>query len=625
MLRPADRRVLLEALRPPQGYRVDRAIAATYSLDLLALLIAPLSFSLYDRLVGRSSDTESGSDPLSATALLQAVRGHAEQLTVFCQAGAIAETGRYRQLLTYLEGSVVEVAAPGGGVFHPKVWVLRFVGSGPVLYRVLVGSRNLTFDRSWDTLLLLEGELKERTNAFTVNHPLGDFIEALPGMAVRPLPPGVKKEVARLAAEIRRVQIELPPGFDEVRFWPLGLEGKPVWPFEGARIDRMLVVSPFLAAETLRDLSSSGSGHVVVSRAEELAGLPPASLEAFDEVLALHEGAEIEEDDTVSAATAARGLHAKLYVADAGRRASLWTGSANATYSAFHRNVEMLVQLEGKKGDIGIDAVLGEEGGPVSLRTLLVPFSAAGERAPVDPVEQILEKRIQRMTLEIAARAWRATATRDAGERETYSVALDSRGPPTAVGAGVTLRCWPITLSPEHAADLGVSNAGTAALFAGCSFQALTSFFAFSIRAEEQGKVQEAVFVVNAPLEGAPADRHARVLLAMLDDPGKVMRFLKLLLALDPVAALDDLLDLTGSGTDKVPVGRWGGSSEAPLLEALLRALDQDPSRLADFDRTVRELRATPGGATLLPANLDVIWEPIRGVWEARRAEGGRR
>ncbi|MCK7495136.1 MAG: hypothetical protein MZW92_31610 [Comamonadaceae bacterium] len=57
-------------------------------------------------------------------------------------------------LQNYLEGSVCEVAAPRGGVFHPKVWVLRLVKDGaPVRYRFLCSSRNLTFDSSWDTLL----------------------------------------------------------------------------------------------------------------------------------------------------------------------------------------------------------------------------------------------------------------------------------------------------------------------------------------------------------------------------------------------------------------------------------------------------------------------------------------
>ena len=61
----------------------------------------------------------------------------------------------------------------------------------PVRYRVLCLSRNLTFDRSWDTALVLDGELRNRKYAIHVNHPIGDFFEALPGMAVR----GVTEEV----------------------------------------------------------------------------------------------------------------------------------------------------------------------------------------------------------------------------------------------------------------------------------------------------------------------------------------------------------------------------------------------------------------------------------------------
>ncbi len=625
MLNPGERRVLLEALRPPQGYRVDRAIAATYSLDLLALLVAPLSFSLFDRLVGRTPGADGEADPVGATALLQAVRVHAEQLTVFCQAGAIAQPGRYRPLLTYLEGSVVEVEAPGGGVFHPKLWVQRFVGEGPVLYRLLVGSRNLTFDRSWDTLLVLEGELRDRTNAIAVNHPLGELIEALPDMAVRPVSQDLRREIARLAAEIRRVQLEPPVGFDEMQFWPLGLAGKPRWPFERPRIDRILVVSPFVGAETLSELATQGSGHVLVSRAEELAKLSPSVLEPFEEVLVLNESAEPEIEDGASADTAAHGLHVKLYVTDEGRRASVWTGSANATYAAFHRNVELLVRLGGKKSELGVDATLGEGGGATSLRALLLPFSTTQEPNLQDPLEGRLEERLYRLKMDIAGRAWRAQVTRDSGDREAYTVLLDSRGSPTALESGVTVRCWPISLSPEHAVDLTTSPETISATFRGCSFQALTSFFAVSVQVEEQGKTREAAFTINAPLEGAPPDRRARVLLAMLDDPAKVMRFLKLLLALDAAAGLEDLLGLAGEGSETAEATRWGAAADTPLLEALLRALDQDPRRLEELDRTVRELRAAPGGAALLPADLDAVWAPIRAVWEQRRSEGGRR
>src|SRR5437764_1178797 len=48
MLGPHDRRLLLDAVRPPEGYVLDFAVGTTYSLDLLALLTAPLAFTLLD-------------------------------------------------------------------------------------------------------------------------------------------------------------------------------------------------------------------------------------------------------------------------------------------------------------------------------------------------------------------------------------------------------------------------------------------------------------------------------------------------------------------------------------------------------------------------------------------------
>src|SRR5262249_54628529 len=161
------------------------------------------------------------------------------------------------------------------------------------------------------------------------------------------------------------------------------------------RVDRMLVISPFVAVETLGRLTASGSKHVLVSRAEELACVPAPALARFDEVHVLNEGAEVEAEDgegapATTAETAARGLHAKLYIADAGWNAHVWTGSANATYAAFHENVELLVQLTGKKSKKGIEVTLGQLGGSPSLRSLLVAFRP-GDPVNEDPVEEALD------------------------------------------------------------------------------------------------------------------------------------------------------------------------------------------------------------------------------------------
>lgn len=636
MLQPSDRRVLREALRPPQGYTVDRALATTYSLDLVALLIAPLSFSLFDRIARRDDPGADDGDALGATALLQAVRAHAERLTVYCQAGSIGRPGRYRQLLAYLEGSVVEVRPPLGstGVFHPKVWVQRFTSpNGPVRYRVLVNSRNLTFDRSWDTMLALEGELQDRTNGFTRNRPLGDFLAALPGLSVRPVARRVAVDAALIADEIRRVAFEVPEGFeDQLTFWPLGYDGKVRWPFD-ERIQRMLVISPFVGAEMLGRLTERGEGHVLVSRADELDPLPPESLAHFAEVHVLNEGAEVEPEDVdregaSSGDEAASGLHAKLYVADAGWDAHIWTGSANATRAAFESNVEFLVQLTGKKSKIGIDAVLGEAGGSAAaLRALLVAYTPPASLPGLDPIKAALESRLRVLRVTVASAPWKARVEREAepgDDKERYRVHLSTGRTPIDLGRGVDIRCWPIALPPEHAASLVLLPTGASVTFTRLSFQALTSFFAFRLRVEEDDQRSEVVFVVNVPLDGAPENRHARILQAMLDDPAKVLRFLRMLLALDPLEGIEELLEWE-AGVDGPSAGWSGTGAETPLLEALLQALDREPARLADFDRAIRELRMTAEGAALLPPELDLVWLPLREAWEAQGALGGRR
>ena len=45
MLNPDQRELFLSALRPPDGYRFDRGIGTTFTLNLLTLLVAPLSLA----------------------------------------------------------------------------------------------------------------------------------------------------------------------------------------------------------------------------------------------------------------------------------------------------------------------------------------------------------------------------------------------------------------------------------------------------------------------------------------------------------------------------------------------------------------------------------------------------
>jgi hypothetical protein len=152
MLEPNTRFLLTHAFRAPAGYQFDCGIATTYSLDLMTLLGATLHLSLF-------GDEGAAEELKNGVALLEALRRTSTRLGVFCQTGRIAVPRMAHVLYGLLEPMVVPVTAPLGGVFHPKLWVLRFVSPSaaqPVLLRVLVLSRNLTNDRCWDVSLALE-------------------------------------------------------------------------------------------------------------------------------------------------------------------------------------------------------------------------------------------------------------------------------------------------------------------------------------------------------------------------------------------------------------------------------------------------------------------------------------
>jgi len=641
MLEPTDRQLLLEALRPPQGYSLDYAVGTTFSLDLLALLTTPLAFALFD---WQDHEGRPIADPL---ALLQAVRRYANRMAVFCQAGQIAIPRRDQLLYGYLETAVFEVNPPrDSGVFHPKVWLLRFTldadEAAEVRYRLLCLSRNLTFDRSWDTVLSLEGTVLPRRNALAMNHPLGDFVAALPGLARHPPPEQVEERITTIAAEVRRARFEAPDGLTLERFWPIGV--RPAyrrWPFPPLP-RRVLVVSPFLSDGFMGRFAAPGGNNVVISRTEALDELASTVHGLFAQQLVLNDAANEEPREASAAPDLADmappvedasptdlssetpldaslvGLHAKLFAVEEGWDVRLWTGSANATSAAFGDNVEFLVELKGRRAQLGIDALLARPQGRTSFADLLQTYSPPDTPVVADAVRQRLERMVDSARRQLG-RAELAVdvATADEAERQEYILAVSSKDS-IALPAGVQLRCWPVTLREEAAClvpSIGQPTAAVFARFGPVSFEALTSFFAFSVTAVEGNREVTTRFVLNIPVSGAPPDRRERMLLSLLRNRQQVLRFLLFLLAegsadmAGALAAARKIGDGSVDGSD----GAFG--SQFPLLELLLRALHRQPVKLDQVARLIEELSSTEEGRQLLPDGWERVWQPI---WSAR-------
>ena len=594
MLAPDSRELLLDALRPPPRHSLDHAVATTFTLDLEIALMVPLAFA------GFQFDEQT--DPVE---VMQALRAMSGRMDVFCQAGAI-HAGKWPSDLVALLESGIHAAAPPrrGHIFHPKIWVLRFRGPSQELsYRLLVLSRNLTASRSWDTILWLDGQPRNRPSANS--EPLARFVRALPDLAVTPLPPSRHSILTELAIELRSVEWELPAGVREANFHPIGLWNAP--PFaveEHFRGYRKLAISPFLGAGALRRFfrPKAGRTSVLVSCGEELNALPSAALEHVDvyeiDPTASLSGDDVEEDAFQTLST---NLHAKLFVVERARLAHLFVGSANATHAGLGHNVEFLCELVGPVAKFGVNAIVGED---APFRAMLMPYVASA--APEVDVASEAERALTDLLFGIASRvAFRTTVTSE-GDGWVARITADDTLPPIPEDSDLTIaphnrddEAFPIT--PAEPVDVELPPRELADI---------TAFLRLTASRTVEGKPVQCSAVVCSRLHGAPDERFQTILARQIDTPEKFMRLLALLIGFASDGGVD--IGVTGDGQ-----GSWSSGAGQGVLELLARALSERPESIDHLEEIVEHLRRSLTGPAVLPQGWDDVWVP---ALEARRA-----
>ena len=593
MLAPDSRALLLDALRPPPGYSLDRAVATTFTLDLETALMVPLAFA------GFRFDEQP--DPIE---VMEALRGMSERFDVFCQAGAI-NAGRWpSDLLALLENVIHEVRRPRPGhIFHPKVWVLRFLNSSQEpSFRCLVLSRNLTADRSWDTLLWLDGRSQRRL--ITDNAPLARFVAVLSELAVEQLPPGRPAALAVLAEELRRVQWDLPEGVRQARFHPIGLPRSRRFPVEEHFSGyRKLVISPFVRDGALRRILGPDAGQkaVLISRGEELHALPSSSLEHLDvyelDPTASLSGDEVEGDTGQAFLT---HLHAKLFAVERARLAHLFVGSANATGGGFGGNIEFLCELIGPVAKLGVNALVGDD---APFHAMLTRYIAS-EGTDIDEASTD-GRALQDLLFDIAERVRFLTTVTRRTDGLVPRITADTPLPHIPEGTRLMIAAHnrpaeTRLLNPVEPIDFELPPREIADV---------TPFLRLTARRTVKGVVVERSAVICSRLDGAPDERFQEILARQVDTPEKFLRLLALLMGF-----------ASGSGGDIAAAGdgpgSWSAGTGHGVLELLARALSETPKSIDHLAAIVEHLRRLPNASVILPTGWDDVWLP---ALEARR------
>lgn len=630
MLDLYDRLQLVSELRPPDGFEFDRGIGTTFSLDLESLLTVPLSLVL--------CEFESRNDALTnPEAVLEGLRRIAGKLHVFCHRSRIKRPKEGVLLFSFLEEMVVQALPKNNtGAFHPKVWVLRYRRHDEAMLRVLVLSRNLTFDKSWDTALVLEGTVQpNRPSGVRKNRRLAQFVHTLAVLSGDPSDL-VKASLLSLADDVMRVEFDTPEGFDDFAFWPLGIETNAPSVLDGQH-SRLMVISPFLSElspkrdniplDFLLRKRSSVTENVLVSRTDQLDALNQESiveLQATTKIYVLDDAAvnidqngEGADDGLVERPIdSLAGLHAKVYVIENGAKVSILAGSANATHAAWGNggestNVEFVVELMGARNKVGINALLGDqiaaEAGAGGMLRMLKPYNKPDCPAEVDPDLTRVEKMINSLWQQLAAASICVEIFSEDGDNFRAALTV----PPLDIADGVDCYAWPVMLPQGRAQEIKDREKIGTINFNGLSIFAVTPFWVFRLRGKV-GKAEQTVeFVLRLPLEGVPEGRMAAIMSSMINSSDRFLRYLALLLSDDPMAP----------GADIMTRGRLGGSgangdepswNTTAVLENLIRAYSRNPHRLERIEALLTDLKQGMTATSVIPPEFEDIWQAFR-------------
>ncbi|UUZ45937.2 phospholipase D family protein [Janibacter limosus] len=479
---------------------------------------------------------------------------------------------------------------------------MRFVAEdAQPKYRLLVLSRNLTHDNTWDIVVRLDSE-SVADERLEVNDPLVALLRWLPEH-VHHISAGRASRVQSLAEEIAHVSWERPEDVESVSFHVVGVPGHDALSLHAGR---HLVISPFVEDD---GLARATRGHqkvpTLISRQETLDALSDDALDGVDaytlaadvDLPTTDETGEDEPDVPLL-----HGLHAKVYVlepTDKWTKARVLLGSSNATTPGLTGNIEFLVDVFGRRDRLGIDRILPPDAESRNgLRPLIEPYV---RQPPLDREDERTRRRLQGTLRSIAAIEHLVEIVDDTTSadghtyRATISTSVDYPSTKASVSVALLTR-RASTADVDRRPHLVVHHLPPADI-SPCV-----------IVTASEDDVTESTIVLSR-LIGAPEGRLDAVIARQIDDPEKFMRLLMLMLSLGNPSELA-ALPAAHRGSDN-----GGGSLDittSGVLELVLRGLSTGGAGIDDLDHLITKVLDDD----VLPAGFREFWSQVS---QARR------
>lgn len=562
-----------QLLMPPVGYTLVRAVGTTYSLDLETLMSVCIALGIQE-----NTDSTLTKNPL---AILKSLQGLSEKLLIFCEAGQIkAMPPEKSPLMLLLDKMIVPVklkAIKGKGIpsFHPKTWTLQYEDAeGHQHFRFIVLSRNLTFDRSWDVAVSLDGKLTG--DRHKSSYPIVGFLKYLKYNAL---------DGVSLKTEKRRVLNALIQDLPYVKF---SLEDKRFLDFEiiplgigTVDIDKdplmmnsfhdLLIISPFVSSGVLQSFDQRkqlkiNNRHLITRTTElhKIAGKLD-TFKVFTMKDTVVEGEEIVSDEEPTEVQQ-QDIHAKMYLMTKDSSSTLYIGSMNASENGLHRNVEMLLKLSAYRYYLNIEQMEADLFGPdekwnpfeeIDLSTVDVKEPEKNEKDELERVIMCICRIRANAVVEPSGDCYKVIV----------KFACPRNGFPNVdIAPARTVRTQPLT---------------DEVVFDGLSALELTELYRITIKGESENLTR----MMLIPTEMC-IDRDDMVVRSILKDKRAFVDYLAFILGDDHVLSVLEMESASTSDNDK---GLRPNEYIFPAIyEKMLKAAYNEPERLKEI-RTIMD------------------------------------
>jgi HKD family nuclease len=540
--------------------------------------------------------------------ILDAIQKTAGSVIIYCQKGNIKVPPNFNKIISFIEESIVEVLPSKFNVsFHPKIWVIRYKDpKRKLIYRIIVLSRNLTFDRSWDVAFFLEGKVGQ--NNQIKNKPLVDYLKYLKSLK------NFEKST-KFISDLSKVNFQLEEPFDNFSFHPMGFKNYSN-PLIDERFEDLIIVSPFLDKKTLKHFADDkvvARERYLFSRKEELDKIhsdalrPYKTFEFSSRIIEGEYDTSLQEE--ANEEPMPQNLHAKIFIGSKENSTTRWyLGSANCTDPAMNRNEEFLIRL-----DSGDKLTSVNEMSRILLfnedEVIIFKEYQREKEEPSKSIEyDFRQVKFKLLTFLNDPKNIKASCSSTDKQNLIYNFLLKLNRNEVFDRNDVEIKVAPYGWKGDSKKAVTTKSI----IFKNITLYHLSPFLQWNMYHKDSGQTKKFLSRVSIEL---PSIRKQAIFRSIIENKDKFFQFIQFLLTNNT-----DQFSFIGSAKKKAGQGLGSGelwNQSTPLFEQLLLASSRYPKKLKDIDKAIEQLQGE-GTEDIIPDEFKEFWCVFKAIIDGK-------